>query len=84
MRLRLDGSGRARVRSTTFYGHDQVIEVDLADGTRVRARTIPARHFEAGDRVKVYVKGDVVAFPASPVAALDLAAEGVAPGETPV
>lgn len=63
VRVRLDGSGSARVREITFYGHDQVIEVDLADGTRVRARTIPTRSFEVGDRVKLYVKGDVVAFP---------------------
>ena len=68
VRVRLDGSGRAVVRSITFYGHDQVIEVDLPDGTRIRARTIPTRHFEPGDRVKLFVKGDVVAFPASSAA----------------
>ncbi|HLF99522.1 MAG TPA: ABC transporter ATP-binding protein [Acidimicrobiia bacterium] len=66
VRVRLDGSGPARVREITFYGHDQVIAVDLADGARIRARTIPGRHFEVGDRVKLYVKGDVVAFPGVP------------------
>jgi iron(III) transport system ATP-binding protein len=63
VRLRLDGSGHAAVQRITYYGHDQVIEVALADGGRVRARTGPGDAFHPGDRVSVQVVGAVVAFP---------------------
>jgi iron(III) transport system ATP-binding protein len=63
VRLRLDGSGQAAVRRITYYGHDQVIEVGLADGGRVRARTGPGNTLRPGDRVSVQVVGEVVVFP---------------------
>lgn len=63
VRLRLDGAGEGVVRTTTYYGHDQVIDVELPDGTRVRSRTGPGSHFEEGDRVSVDVVGSVLAFP---------------------
>ncbi len=62
IRLRLDGAGQGVVRDITYFGHDQVIEVALEDGARVRSRTGPARVFEPGDRVSVSVTGDVIAF----------------------
>jgi iron(III) transport system ATP-binding protein len=63
VRLRLDGSGPGHVRHITYFGHDQLIEVSLAEG-RVRSRTGPGATFHLGDRVSVQVVGDVVVFPA--------------------
>jgi iron(III) transport system ATP-binding protein len=63
VRLRLDGSGHAAVQRITYFGHDQVIEVALADGGRVRARTGPGSTLHPGDRVSVSVVGSVVVFP---------------------
>jgi iron(III) transport system ATP-binding protein len=62
VRLRLDGAGQGVVRDITYFGHDQLIEVALDDGARVRSRMGPARTFEPGDRVSVSVTGDVIAF----------------------
>jgi iron(III) transport system ATP-binding protein len=64
VRLRLDGAGRARVSRLTYFGHDQLIEIALGDGSSIRCRMGPERGFEPGDRVAVSVVGDVVAFPA--------------------
>jgi iron(III) transport system ATP-binding protein len=64
VRLRLDGSGNGVVRRLTYYGHDQVIEVALAGGGRVRSRTGPGPAFHLGDRVAVQVVGRAVVFPA--------------------
>ena len=64
VRLRLDGSGQGIVRGITYFGHDQLVEVGLEDGARVRSRMGPARAFEPGDRVSVAVNGEVIAFPA--------------------
>jgi iron(III) transport system ATP-binding protein len=60
--LRLDGSGQGVVRAITYFGHDQLVEVRLEDGARVRSRMGPVRAFEPGDRVSVAVTGEVIAF----------------------
>jgi iron(III) transport system ATP-binding protein len=65
VRLRLDGAGQGVVREITYFGHDQLVEVGLEDGARVRSRMGPAREFEPGDRVSVAVSGEVIAFPPS-------------------
>jgi iron(III) transport system ATP-binding protein len=62
VRLRLDGAGQGVVRAITYFGHDQLVEVGLDDGVRVRSRMGPARAFEPGDRVSVSVTGEVIAF----------------------
>jgi hypothetical protein len=62
VRLRLDGAGEGTVRRTTFYGHDQVIEVRLRSGERVHSRTGPGTTFHAGDRVAVQLVGDAIVF----------------------
>jgi iron(III) transport system ATP-binding protein len=66
VRLRLDGAGQGVVRGITYFGHDQLVEVGLEDGARVRSRTGPVRSFEPGDRVSVAVSGEVIAFPPDP------------------
>jgi iron(III) transport system ATP-binding protein len=63
--LRLDGAGQGVVRGTTYFGHDQLVEVWLEDGARVRSRMGPSRAFEPGDRVSVAVTGEVIAFATS-------------------
>ena len=63
LRVRLDGSGAGTVRRITYFGHDQVLEISLADGARVHARLGPGNSFHSGDRVAVSVAGPVVAFP---------------------
>jgi iron(III) transport system ATP-binding protein len=62
VRLRLDGAGNGTVRRLTYFGHDQVIEVALASGGRIRSRTGPGREFHLGDRVAVQVVGRAVVF----------------------
>jgi iron(III) transport system ATP-binding protein len=63
VRLRLDGAGQGDVHHIMYFGHDQVVEVALRDGGRVRARMGPGTTFHPGDRVSVQIVGDVVAFP---------------------
>jgi len=63
VRLQLDGSGPGVVRGITYFGHDQLVEVALEDGERLRSRMGPVRSFEPGDRVSVAVSGEVIAFP---------------------
>jgi iron(III) transport system ATP-binding protein len=69
VRLRLDGSGQATVTRVVFFGHDQVVEVQLDAGGRVRARLRPEAVFHAGERVAVNVNQPVVAFAALGAAA---------------
>jgi iron(III) transport system ATP-binding protein len=64
LQLRPHPSADAVVSSTTYYGHDQMIEVRLPGGDLVRARIGPGRFYEAGDHVTVSVIADeVIAFP---------------------
>jgi iron(III) transport system ATP-binding protein len=62
VRLRLDGSGQGTVSRITYFGHDQVIEVALRGGGRVRSRTGPGNHLVEGDRVAVQLTDGVVVF----------------------
>ncbi|WP_435770010.1 ABC transporter ATP-binding protein [Nocardioides sp. SYSU DS0651] len=52
------------VLDVSFYGHDATIRVALDSGERVSARTPADSVPRTGDRVRVGVVGDVVAFPA--------------------
>jgi iron(III) transport system ATP-binding protein len=70
LQLRLDGGGPAVVRQITYFGHDQLVEVELDDRSVLRSRTGPTRVFEPGDRVAVSVAGPVIAFPVEPSAAV--------------
>ena len=57
------GGTVASVTQVTFYGHDALVSLTLADGTVVMAR--PAGHAvpRAGERVSITVQGSVHAFP---------------------
>ena len=53
----------ASVRSRFFFGHDQLLDCILGDGTLVRARTNAYSGFQPGDDVKISVRGAVLTFP---------------------
>ena len=62
VRLSRDGSGVGVVSGRTYYGHDQLLEVALADGAFLRARLGPAQAFRVGERVSPSVVGTVMAY----------------------
>ncbi|HWC10483.1 MAG TPA: ABC transporter ATP-binding protein [Acidimicrobiales bacterium] len=63
VRLTAEPGGAARVVAATYFGHDQLVEIAV-DGTVLHARLGTERLFHPGDRVRVDVDGEVVAFPA--------------------
>jgi iron(III) transport system ATP-binding protein len=65
LRLWLDGAGIGVVRAIEYFGHDQLVEVEIAGErpVRVRARMGSARVLVPGDRVSVAVANDVLTFP---------------------
>ncbi len=65
VRVWLDGSGIGSVGRIEYFGHDQLVEVDLPGGHRVRSRLGSARVLVPGDRVSLAVAGAVLAFPAT-------------------
>ncbi len=52
-----------RVRHIAFFGHDQLLTVELASGYRLDARLGPAYHYAVGQPVQVRVAGPVMAYP---------------------
>ena len=54
----------AEVIDVSFYGHDATVRVRLESGEDLAARTPATTVPAAGDRVRVAVVGEVVAFPA--------------------
>jgi len=62
LRLRASAEGCATVRTVTYYGHDQLVELGLDDGPRLRARRGPELDLSPGDRVAIQVEGPVVTF----------------------
>jgi len=50
----------ARVVRRSFFGHDQLVQVELTGGTRLRARTEGRLPWRPGDPVRVQVTGPVV------------------------
>ncbi|HEX7099544.1 MAG TPA: ABC transporter ATP-binding protein [Acidimicrobiia bacterium] len=57
-----DASGNAVVRDRQYFGHDQLVTVDLANGTTLRARLGPSPYLQPGDLVSVAVT-EVSTFP---------------------
>jgi iron(III) transport system ATP-binding protein len=58
-----DPSSPHTVVERTFFGHDQLVEVWLADGLTVQARTLPWVDAEPGRHVRLMVREPLVAFP---------------------
>ena len=52
---------QAYVVDRTFYGHDQLVHLELPSGLRVRSRRLGFPAWHAGDRVRVWVDGPVSA-----------------------
>lgn len=53
----------ASIRSRFFFGHDQLLDCVLGDGTLVRARSNAYAGFQPGDDVTISVRGAVLTFP---------------------
>ena len=47
----------------TFYGHDQIVRVELESGVSVRSRRLGFPAWHPGDRVKVWIDGPVNILP---------------------
>jgi iron(III) transport system ATP-binding protein len=52
------------VVAVNYFGHDQMVDVKLESGTIVQIRLLAAPQMPIGQRVGVFVKGEVFAFPA--------------------
>ncbi|MFA9445538.1 ABC transporter ATP-binding protein [Egicoccus sp. AB-alg6-2] len=74
LRLVHDAQGRAVVTAISYFGHDQLVQVQLADGLVLRARRGPALDLRRGDRVQVHVDGPVVVFDDTTTASSDVLA----------
>jgi len=57
------GGVAARVLSRSFYGHDQLLHVELGTGRRLRSRVAGTGSWQVGDDVLVRVVGPVHALP---------------------
>ena len=53
----------SRVRSVLFFGHDQLLSVQLPSGRVLDARVSPIYNFAIGQPVAVQVNGLVMAYP---------------------
>ena len=59
-----DNGGRAcRVVGRSFYGHDQLVHLELGSGVRLRSRTAGSVPWQTGDEVRVRVTGPVIVLP---------------------
>jgi iron(III) transport system ATP-binding protein len=54
--------GPCRVRNILFFGHDQLVSVQLPSGALVDARLGPMYHFAVGQPVQVRVEGPVMSY----------------------
>jgi iron(III) transport system ATP-binding protein len=66
LRLALESdaiSANATVLSRLFFGHDQLMRIELDSGSRLNARLGTYGGIRAGDRVHVAVRGAVLTFP---------------------
>jgi iron(III) transport system ATP-binding protein len=57
------GGVRGQVLSRSFFGHDQLLSVELDSGRRLRCRVVGGRGWRPGDEVLVRVVGFVHAMP---------------------
>jgi len=61
-----DHDAKAVVVGRSFYGHDQLVELELASGRRLHSRRLGFPAWHPGDHVRVWVDGPVTAL-AAPV-----------------
>jgi iron(III) transport system ATP-binding protein len=57
-----DAHGTAIVTGIEYFGHDQLVHLQLAGGTEIRARRGPILDLHRGDRVRVDLLGPIVTF----------------------
>jgi iron(III) transport system ATP-binding protein len=60
---REDGEREAIVVDRTFYGHDQLVTLEMADGVRLRSRSMGYPAWHPGDRLRVRLSGPVTVVP---------------------
>ena len=63
LRLVPDAGGEGRVENRQYFGHDALVAVVLAEGTRLLARTASGAALPVGTPVTVACEGAVVCFP---------------------
>ena len=56
-----DADASALVVGRSFYGHDQLVELELPSGRRLRSRRLGFPAWHPGDRVRVWLDGPVTA-----------------------
>jgi iron(III) transport system ATP-binding protein len=54
-----DDAAKARVLGRSFYGHDQLVRLELASGLHVRSRLHGSAPWRPGDDVRVWVDGPI-------------------------
>jgi iron(III) transport system ATP-binding protein len=54
-----DRAFEAVVVGREYYGHDQLVVVELASGRRLRSRSVGFPIWHEGDRVRVWIDGPV-------------------------
>jgi iron(III) transport system ATP-binding protein len=59
-----DADAQAVVVARSFYGHDQLVELELASGRRLRSRRLGFPAWHQGDHVRVWIDGPVTALDA--------------------
>jgi iron(III) transport system ATP-binding protein len=60
-----NGAGpTATVISHSYFGHDQIVWLELASGVRLRSRTLGRASWGAGETVRVRLSGDPIVLPA--------------------
>jgi iron(III) transport system ATP-binding protein len=59
-----DADATAVVVGRSFYGHDQLVELELPSGRRLRSRRLGFPAWHAGDNVRVWIDGPVTALAA--------------------
>ena len=57
------GAPEARVVHRAFYGHDQMLKLQLPSGHILRSRRLSFPAWHPGDRVKVWIDGPTTVLP---------------------
>jgi iron(III) transport system ATP-binding protein len=66
LRLRLNPSGPAEIVERDYFGHDQLLKLQLSSGLRLQCRLLGSEgDFSPGQRAELEVRDSVVVFPAS-------------------